>query len=108
MEKELKITQVQANRDPDVDELYLLINSDHPQSARNVLADDDHGIYLRLDLETDQIVGALVFHASEWFEQIARAFQNQDFGNREVRFFLEKKLEELARQRQPPELTNPR
>ena len=103
MEKELKIRQIERNRDADVDELYVLVNSDTPQPARNVLADEDHGIYLRLDLETDEIVGAMIFHAGEWFEEIARAFHDQDLNHPEVRFFLEKRLQALA-----PEPANPK
>lgn len=106
MEKELKITQYDTDRNSDVDEIYFLINSDHPQPARNILADEDRGIYLRLDLETDQIVGAMIFHAGEWFEEIARAFQNRDLNNPDVRFFLEKKFETLAHRQRQPELAS--
>lgn len=96
MDQELKITQFQSDVDSDIDELVLLINHDAPQPARNVLVDDQHGIYLRRDLESDQVVGAVIFHAREWFAQIAQAFANQDLDNPDVRFFLEKKLEIVA------------
>jgi hypothetical protein len=74
----------------------LLVNSDHPQPARNVLVDGDHGVYLRLDIETDQIVGAIIFHADEWFDDLARALANRDLNHPDMRFFLEKKLEFYA------------
>ena len=102
MDQELKITQFQSDTDSDVDELVLLINQDAPQPARNVLVDDQHGIYLRRDLESDQVVGAVIFHAREWFEQIARAFVDQDLNNPDVRFFLEKKLEMVANESPDP------
>lgn len=96
MDQELKITQFQTDQDSDVNELVLLINHTEPQPARNILVDDEHGIYLRRDPETDQVVGAVIFHAREWFERIAHAFANQDLNNPDVRFFLEKKLELAA------------
>jgi hypothetical protein len=98
MEKKLKITQFQKDIDSDVDELVLLVNSDQPQPARNVLVDGDRGIYLRLDAETDQIVGAIIFHAGEWFDDLARALANRDLNHPDLRFFLEKKLELFAEQ----------
>lgn len=97
MEKELEIQQIHADKDTDADELIITLNSDEPHAARNVLADDEHGIYLRYDLETERVVGALIFHPDEWFEKIARAFVNQDMENPDVRFFLAKKIEQLAK-----------
>lgn len=107
MEKELKITQFQKDTDADLDELYLLVNCEHPQPARNVLVDGDHGIYLRLDIETDRIVGAIIFHAGEWFDDLARAFANRDLNHPDMRFFLEKKLE-LYAERQADEISRAR
>lgn len=103
MDQELKITQFRADQDPDIDELVLLINRDEPHPARNILVDDKHGIYLRRDLETDQVVGAVIFHARDWFAEIARAFANQDLNNADVRFFLEKKLEHAASENPGPQ-----
>jgi hypothetical protein len=42
------------------------------------------------------LVGAVIFHARDWFSEISRAFANQDLNNPDVRFFLEKKLESVA------------
>ena len=108
MDQALKITQFEAPADSATDELVLVIDEDSPQPARNVLADDQHGIYLRRDLENEQVVGAVIFNAQEWFDQIAEAFAKQDVNNPDVRFFLEKKLESVAngdassQQTQPP------
>lgn len=101
MEKELEIHHFQAEKDRDADEVVISLYGDEPQSARNVLADDEHGIYLRYDLETERVVGALIFHPDDWFEKIAHAFVNQDLENPDVRFFLEKKIQALAKQTSP-------
>ncbi len=101
MEKELEIHEIRAETDADANELIIAINDDEPHAARNVLADDEHGIYLRYDLETERVIGALIFHPGEWFENIARAFVNQDLENPDVRFFLKKKIEQLAKQTSP-------
>ncbi len=101
MDKELEIQKMHADSDADANELIITINDDDQHAARNVLADDEHGIYLRYDLETERIIGALIFHPDEWFEKIARAFATQDLENPDVRFFLKKKIEQLAQQTSP-------
>lgn len=102
MEKELKITRFKKDAASDVDELELVINAEEAQPARNILVDDQHGIYLRRDLETDQVVGAVIFNAADWFDHIAAAFASQDLNDPDVRFFLEKKLELAAAETASP------
>ncbi|MBI3914293.1 MAG: hypothetical protein HY327_08940 [Chloroflexi bacterium] len=91
MEK-MKITQVFYN--DDADELDLVINVDKPQPAVSHLVEDD--FYLRVNPETDQVVGATIFNASLYFGQLARAFALKAFDDPNVRFFLERRVESFA------------
>jgi uncharacterized protein YuzE len=91
MEK-MKITQVFY--DEDADELDLVVNVDEPQPAASRLVEDD--FYLRVNPETNQVVGATIFNASLYLGQLARAFAMKAFDDPNVRFFLERRVESFA------------
>jgi uncharacterized protein YuzE len=91
MEK-MKITRVFY--DEDADELDLVINVEQPQPAVSHLVEDD--FYLRIDPDTQQVVGATIFNASLYMGQLARAFALKAFDDPSVRFFLERRIESLA------------
>ncbi len=97
----LKITDFYFFPDPDISELYLQINSDKPLPATSELVNDEMGkryaVYLRVEPDTDKIVGATIMYADNLFQELARAFANKDLNHPDVRFFLEKKLEAYAR-----------
>lgn len=84
----LKITNVIYNED--ADELDLVINADKPQPAISHLVEDD--FYLRIDPESNQVVGATIFNASHYFGQLALAFASKAFDDPNVRFFLEHRI----------------
>jgi hypothetical protein len=80
--------------DHDTDELDLVINVDKPQPAISHLVEDD--FYLRINPDTNQIVGATIFNASHYLGQLARAFAMKAFNDPNVRFFLERRVEAFA------------
>lgn len=88
----MKITNVFYNQD--TDELDLVINVDEPQPAISHLVEDD--FYLRINPDTNQVVGATIFNASHYFGQLARAFALKAFDDPNVRFFLEHRVESFA------------
>lgn len=91
----MKITAVFYNED--ADELDLVINVDKPQPAISHLVEDD--FYLRINPETNQVVGATIFNASLYLGQLARAFAMKALDDPNVRFFLERRVESLAVER---------
>jgi len=91
MEK-MKITDLFY--DEEADELDLVINVDKPQPAISHLVEDY--FYLRINPETNQVVGATIFNASLYFAQLARAFGMKAFDDPNVRFFLERRIESFA------------
>lgn len=99
----LKITHLEMDTDPDSGELYVLINTEEPQPAVSWLVDDERDLYLRTDPTTGDIVGASALFANAWFDEIAEAFRRHDLNHPDVRFFLEKKINELA-ERLPAEI----
>ena len=90
----MNITQVFYN--DDTDELDLVINVAKPQPAVSHLVEDD--FYLRINPETDQVVGATIINASLYFGQLARAFAVKAFDDPNVRFFLERRVESFAKE----------
>ena len=80
--------------DHDTDELDLVINVDKPQPSISHLVEDD--FYLRINPDTNQIVGATIFNASHYLGQLARAFAMKAFNDPNVRFFLERRVEAFA------------
>lgn len=52
--------------------------------------------FLRIDPETQEIVGATVLNASRWFAMLAQAFATKAFENGDVKLLLEKQVETLA------------
>ena len=92
MAKTMKITDYHYY--PDSDELDLVINVDKPQPAISVYVDDD--FYLRVNPDTQQIVGATILNASEVFADLARAFALKELDDSNVRFFFERKIESFA------------
>lgn len=96
----MKMTKVFFDNDPDVSILDLVINADKPMPAIHVPVNDDtdenYHVDLRVDPETNKIVGAMIMYSDNLFEELAQAFANKDLNNPNVRFFLEKKLEAYA------------
>lgn len=91
----MKITDIFYNQD--TDELDLVINVDKPQPAISHLVEDD--FYLRINPDTNQVVGATIFNASHYLGQLARAFASKAFDDPNVRFFLEHRVESFALER---------
>ena len=92
MDKNVKITDYHYY--PESDELDLVINVDKPQPAVSVLVDDD--LYLRLDPDTNQVVGATILNVSAFCADMARAFALKELSNANVRFFFEQKVGSLS------------
>jgi hypothetical protein len=92
----LNITHIEIDDNPDLGELYLLINSVEPKPAVSWLMDDQRNFYFRVDPETGKVVGAMVLFANDWFAEIAQAFQRHDVNHPEVRFFLQQLVNVLA------------
>jgi hypothetical protein len=80
---------------PDSDELDLVINVDQPRAAISVPLEDEF-FFLRVDPETDEIVGATIMNASHYLGQLAHAFAVKAFDDPNVRFFLERRVEAFA------------
>jgi hypothetical protein len=83
---------------PESDELDLVINVDKPRPAISVPLEDEF-FFLRVDPETDEIVGATILNVSRWFAQLAHVFAVRAFDDTDVHLLLEKKVETLALQR---------
>ena len=92
----LNITHIEMDDNPDLGELYLLINSDEPKPAVSWLVDDQRNFHFRVDPETGKVVGAMALFANDWFEEIAQAFQRHDVNHPDVRFFLQQLVNVLA------------
>lgn len=90
-----KIRVTDAFYNSTTDELDLVINVAEPRAAISVPLDDEF-FFLRLDPETNEIVGATILNASRWFAMLAHAFATKEFNNADVRLLFEKKLETLA------------
>lgn len=96
---EIKIASVNHYQGDDFDELNIHLDN---QTANPTFADpvdEQHNFFLRVDAVTDEVVGAMILYANDWFEEIAAAFQRHDLENPAVRFFLKEKLEEFIRER---------
>lgn len=108
MEK-IKITQFHFYDDPDLSELDLLLNVTEPQPATIIHTDqsdqESYRVDLRVNPETDQLVGATILYSANLFQELAQAFASMDLNHPDVRFFLEKKLEQYA-QRHRDELVS--
>ena len=92
----LNITHIEMDDNPDLGELYLLINSAEPMPAVSWLVDDQRNFHFRVDPETGKVVGAMVLFANDWFAEIAQAFQRHDVNHPDVRFFLQQLVNVLA------------
>ncbi len=80
---------------PESDELDLVINVDKPRAAISVPLEDEF-FFLRVDPETNEIVGATILNASHYLAQLAHAFATKSFDDPNVRFFLEHRVEAFA------------
>ncbi len=89
-----KMTITRVFYDEEADELDLVVNVDEPQPAVSRLVEDD--FYLRVNPQTNQVVGATIFNASLYLGQLAKAFAIKAFDDPNVRFFLERRVEALA------------
>ena len=96
--EEIKITEYEYKDDPDLGELYMILNGDTTRSGTLWPVDDERYFLLKVNRETSKIVGAVIFHANDWFAEIADAFQRKDLNHPDVRFFMEHKLREFAQQ----------
>ncbi len=99
MEK-IKITEFHLFPDPDLSELDLQFNDAGPQAASVVHVNQEsaepYRIDFRINPETNELVGATILYSANLFQDLARAFAAMDLNHPDVRFFLEKKLEEYA------------
>jgi len=82
---------------PESDELDLVINVDKPRAAVSVPLEDEF-FFLRIDPETEEVVGATIMNASHYLGQLAHAFAIKAFDDPNVRFFLEQRVEAFAKQ----------
>lgn len=101
----LEITHVEMDNNPDLGELYMLVNTDEPRPAVSYLVDDERNFYLRVAPDTGEIVGASALFANDWFEEIAEAFRQHNINHPDVRFFLQQKINALTK-RLPLEIQN--
>ncbi len=83
----LNITHIEIDNDPDLGELYMLINADQPLPAVSWLVDDERNFYFRVHPETNQVVGAMALFANDWFTELAEAFRTHDLNHPDVRLF---------------------
>ena len=51
---------------------------------------------MKITAESDEIVGATIFYADNWFAALAAAFARRDLDHPDVRFFFEQKIKVLA------------
>jgi len=84
-------------RHDDFDELNVRINDAPARPALSQLTDDAHNVYLQIDAENQTVIGATIFYADDWFDDIAAAFQRHDLDHPAVRFFLAQQVETLAK-----------
>src|SRR5713226_8065954 len=98
--EEMRITQHDHDvRDEDFDELNLLINGNSYTTISYMdPMDDEHAMHLRINAETDEVIGAMILWANDWFKELADAFQRRDLDHPDVRFFFEQKIRVLAEQ----------
>lgn len=100
---EIKITSVNHYQGDDFDELNIHLDNQSPNPTYADPVDEQHNFLLRVDAVTEQVVGATILYANDWFDEIASAFQNHDVNDPAVRFFLEKKLEQFMREHEERE-----
>ncbi len=106
MEK-IVITYVNHYHQDDFDELNLRINDLASQPTSGELVDDEHNAFLQVNPETKHVVGATIVYASDWFAEIADAFQRADVNNPAVKFFLEQRIKEWIAEREERERLEP-
>ncbi len=80
---------------PESDELDLVINVEKPREAVSIPLEDEF-FFLRVDPQTNEIVGATIFNASHYLGQLAHAFALKAFDDPNVRFSLERRIEAYA------------
>lgn len=94
--EQVKIHALDHYQDDDFDELTIQFQ-DAPSSATYaVVADDENNIFLNKDVGTDEVVGATIVYARDWFRKLAQAFADVNLDDPDVRLFLEQKLRALA------------
>ncbi len=101
--EQIKIAALDHYQGDDFDELTIRFReaSSHPTYAS--VADDENNIFLLRDAETQEIVGATILYAKDWFHKLAEAFQSMDLDNPEVHLFLQQKLQALANENEAQE-----
>lgn len=104
-----KITDWILPSEQDLCELFLWLNDSKDRSGVAVPVNDEtqepYYVHLNVEPESDEIVSAFILHANNMFQDLARAFASMDLNHPDVRFFLEKKLEQYA-QRHRDELAS--
>jgi hypothetical protein len=63
-------TKMEIDDNPDLGELYILVNTDKPKAAVSWLVDDERNFYLRRDPETGQVVGAVNVFAEQLKDEV--------------------------------------
>ena len=98
MEK-VKITSYDHDvPDEDFDELNLLINGHTVETHSYMHPTDERAVYLRIDSETEEVIGAMILWANDWLAELADAFKRRDLTHPDVRFFFEQKIKAFAAQ----------
>jgi hypothetical protein len=82
---------------PESDELDLVINVDKPRAAVSFPLEDEF-FFLRIDPETNEVVGATIMNASRYLGQLAHAFAIKAFDDPNVQFFLERRAESFVKE----------
>jgi len=85
-------------QDDDFDELTIQFRNTASNPTYAVVADDENNVFLNKDAETDQVVGATIVYARDWFQKLSQAFGEMNLDDQDVRFFLVQKLRALAEQ----------
>lgn len=111
MEK-ISITAFHLFPDADISELDLQLNGKDQQAASvlhvNEETSEPYRVDFRVNPETNELVGATILYSSNLFQDLARAFASMNLNHPDVRFFLEKKLEQYAERHRDELLPEPK
>ena len=98
--EEMKITRYDHYIDgEDFDRLDFLLNGHSFKTLAYMdPVDDQHALHLRIDAETEAVIGAMILWANDWLAELADAFKRRDLNHPDVRFFFEQKIRALTEQ----------
>jgi hypothetical protein len=93
--EEIRIIDFDHFHSEDFDELDIRTKTKTGEEFSDPI-DDQSGFYLKIRAESDEIVGATIFYADNWFATLAAAFARRDLDHPDVRFFFEQKIKVLG------------